>query len=86
MVQRAAMTQANPNLSYRSAIAPEAGTSGVASVASDGVADSHAAPRPDFLLPDTTGRRFSGWMCLAIIGAGAILSWALLAAMFGWLR
>ncbi|MFO1240918.1 MAG: hypothetical protein U1E64_11260 [Sphingomonadaceae bacterium] len=75
MAQRVVLTHGNPNLSYRSAALPvEDGMESVHDVACESVTTDLPAPR------------FPGWMRLAIIGSGAVASWAVVAAAAGWLR
>lgn len=75
MAQRIVLTHGNPNLSYRSAALPaDDGMESVQNVACESVP------------ADLPTKRFPGWVRLAIIGSGAVLSWAVVAVAAGWLR
>ena len=75
MTQPVLLTHGNPNLSYQSAALP----------AEDAMESSRDGV-PDSVAPDRLSQRFPGWLRLAIIGSGAILSWAAVAGAAGWLR
>ncbi len=75
MAQRFVLTHGNPDVSYRT-VAKQADDA--LETVHDGVADS--------ALPDLAGQRFPGWLRLAIIGAGAALTWGAVAFAVGWLR
>ena len=75
MAQRVVLTHGSPNLSYQSAAQS---AEGALESANDTTSESVAA--------DVPARRFPGWMRLAIIGSGAVLSWVAVAGVAGWPR
>ena len=86
MTQRAVMTPGNPKLSYRSTVARTAAPVGMASSASDDSPDSAASLNPDLWPSEESRDRFPGWLRLAIIGGGALLSWGAIVGVLALLR
>lgn len=74
MAQRGMMTAGNRNVSYRATAMP---VGEPRESSSDGAFDSQAT--------EVRRQRFPGWLRVAIIVAGAALSWALVAVVMGWL-
>jgi hypothetical protein len=86
MTQRAVMTPGNPKLSYRSATARTASPVGIASGVSDDSPDSAASHAPEQWPSEQNRDHFPGWLRLAIIGGGALLSWGAIAVAAGLMR
>lgn len=86
MTQRAVMTPGNPKLSYRSTGARTAAPVGMASSASDDSPDSATDLAADIWPSEESRERFPGWLRLAIIGGGALLSWGAIAGLLAFLR
>lgn len=80
MTQRAVMTSGNPKLSYSSTATQGSPPAGVVPILVDDSADSPRADGSESWSPETGRERFPGWLRLTIIGAGALLGWAAVAA------
>lgn len=86
MTQRAVMTPGNPKLSYRSSVAQPSSLVGMASSVGDDSPDSGASHNPEPWSSEQSHQRFPGWLRLAIIGGGALLSWGAVAVILAFLR
>jgi hypothetical protein len=86
MTQRAVMTPGNPKLSYRSTAARTAAPVGMASSVSDDSPDSATNLGTDIWPSEESRERFPGWLRLAIISGGALVSWGAIVGILALLR